>query len=89
MAIHVRQTQRLRLPDQLAEDPPPARQVADVAPGLVVYAQIDEAFEFRAIGTQHSQRRVPRPGQVPGGLDDIFQQYLEVELGDKGGAELE
>ena len=59
MPFDVGQSQGSGVPDQLAEDAPPARQVADLPFRLVVDAEVDEALELGVVGVQHAERCVP------------------------------
>src|SRR6266496_3435584 len=66
--------------DENAEDASASRQVADLAPRLLVDACRDEALEPCTCGVDHAQRRVPCTGQLRRGLDELLQQRVEREL---------
>ena len=89
MPFDVGQAEWLRRADQLAEHASPARQRADVAPGLLIDAEVDEALELMAVGVQHPERRVLGPGQLAGRLDHRSEDHLEVELREQCGTDLD
>lgn len=84
MLCYVVQPQRLGVADQLAKDAVPARERTDDPPRLLVDAECQEALE-RTLGlVKDAERRVPGAGQLPGGLEKLIQNGLEIELGHQG-----
>ena len=76
----VRKAQRARVADQDAEDAPAAGQVADRPMRGGIDPGGQEALELPAVGVEHAERRVPRPCQRAGRLDDTLQDGVVVEL---------
>ena len=77
---HVRQTQRLRVTDQLAKDAVATREGADRAACLVVESNGEEALELRLALVENAQRRVARGGQFACRLQHLVENRFEVEL---------
>ncbi len=69
--------QRLRLVDEHAEDPPPARQVANGGSGLWIETSCHEALELRAARIDDPKGRVPGTGQFGRGLGEPLEKRIE------------
>jgi hypothetical protein len=78
------EAQRLRVLDQRAEDAAAARGIADRGLGLRVDAGDDEPLERLPAGVDDAERRITRPRQLGGGLDDLLEDGVERELGREG-----
>ncbi len=48
---------------------------------LGVDAAGDEALDLSALLVEHADRRVPRAGQLAGGLQQLVQDVIELEMG--------
>ena len=83
MLVDVSQAQGLRLSDQLPEHPVTTREAADVAPGLVVDTEVNEALQLFPVLLEDAERRVLGPGQLPCRLHHRAQHRLEVKLGEE------
>jgi hypothetical protein len=89
VGVDVPQAQRHRLADQLAEDAAATGQVADLAPDLLVDADVDEAFEFAPAGVEDAERGIAGAGQLPRRIDHRPQHRLDVELGEEAVADVD
>ena len=89
MRADVGQHQRARVLDQQAEDPAPAREVADRRVRGRVDAAGEEALERPPLRVEHADGRVARAGQLACGLQQPLEHDLEVELGDERAAGLQ
>ena len=74
------QPQRLGVCDQGAEDPAPARQLADLLRLHPVDSRVDEALEALATLVDHAKGRVPGAGQGGCRLGQLQQQRIERQL---------
>ena len=75
------QAQRLRVPDEDAEDAAPTGKLADRRVCLRVHARRQEALERLARLVDHAEGRVAGAGDLGGRLDDALQQRIEGKLG--------
>jgi len=80
------QPQRLRVADQDAENPPAAWEISDRRMRLGVDAGRQEALQTRPRLVDHPQRRIPRSGQLHGGLDELLQERVQRERRAEGDA---
>jgi hypothetical protein len=71
---------RRRLVDQQAEDPPAARQVADGGVRLGLLARRQELRQAAALLVEDAHRGELRAAQLAPGLQDPFEEDVEVEL---------
>ena len=78
MRSHVRQSQRARIADQLAQDAVAPRQVADHASGVFVDAARQEAREQLTAVIEHAERRVARAGQLATRFDHALKDELQL-----------
>ena len=69
--------------DQRPEQSLALRQVADLAHGRVVHADVDELFES-AVGADDAQRAVPSAGDHAAGFDDVAQHRFQGEIAGDG-----
>ena len=83
MVSDVREPQRLRIPDQLAEDAAAMWQLADRRAQLVVDAHCDEAFELTPLDIEDPESRVPGAGQLARDLHQPIQNRLQLEVGNE------
>ena len=77
------------LPDQHAEDPATAREIADCRVRLRVDARRQEALERVAGLVDDTQRRVAGAREIRGRLDDSLQHGIERELRAEGDPSLD
>ena len=89
MLIHVSQTQRRRLANQLPQHASTTGKVADRPFGLIVDPEIDEALELGVVVVEDPERRILGRGQLAGGLDNRAQDGLEIELGEQCGSDVD
>ncbi len=89
MVADVGEAQRPRLLDQQPEHAAAAGQVADRPPRSIVDAAGDEALQLLAVAVEHAERRVPRPGQLTGDLENPVEDDLGVEFGDEAAADID
>ncbi len=80
MATDIGQPQRLRIADQLAEQPAAGRKRSDAAAGRLIDPVGEEAAELGAIRVEYPQRGVAGVGQLPRGVQHTLQHQLHVEL---------
>ena len=80
---HIVEPQRLGVPDQLAEHTVPAGKRTDDPACLLVDAEGQEALELALVLVEDAERRVAGPRQVAGGLEQLIQYRLEIELGNE------
>ena len=81
VVAEVVQPQGLRIADEHAEDSAASRQVADRGVGLRVDAGREEALQPLPGTVDHTQRGVPRPGELCRRLHELLQERIEREFG--------
>ena len=89
MITDLGQSQRRRIPDQLAQHPAALRQRTDCLPRLVIDTEVQEALEVRLCEIEDAEGGVARVGQVPRGLENLTQERLEIELRNQGLSDLQ
>ncbi len=75
------EAERLRVSDQHTEDASPTRQIADRGMRLGVDSRGHKALEPFPRAIDDPERRVARPGELRGDLDQPLEQCVERELG--------
>ena len=79
------ESQRLRLVNDVTEDPESPRGVPDLAHDAVIDALGDELGQqdlaIRGLGRQHAERAVPRSGLIARHLDDSFEHGGQLQVG--------
>ena len=86
MVTHVREPQRVRFVDEHAENPAPAREIADRPVRRLVDPEGHEALQPGAVLVEHADRRVLRARDLGRDLQQLAQDPLEVEVGDERAA---
>ena len=83
------QPQRLAIADQHAEDPAPARELADRPVRLLVDPRREEALEPLAALVEHADRRVAGARQLARDVEHAREDGLRIELGDQRAPDVE
>ena len=68
---------------------PTTGQLADRAVSLGIDPGGDELLELPAVVVEHADRRVARPSDLAGDIEQALQDRLEIEVGDEPAAGLD
>jgi hypothetical protein len=83
MRADVLEPQRLRVVDEKAQHPAPARQGADLLPPLGFDPDGQELLELLLPLVQDAESRVTRARELAGDVEHPVEHDLQVELGDE------
>ena len=83
------QPQRPRVMDQYAQHAVPAGYIPQRPARRLIDPHSQELLELLMARIQDAQCRIPRPGQLPRGLQHTLEHQLEIQVADQAATQLQ